>query len=116
MKCMETYFSASVMEKIDDILDRVEQLGSKVAVLNYGTAAQSLQIKSGQCNFYTNHISAFFICKYFELEIPDKDYSELLSNSQKGLYMNTLLHSNRIDVNFKPHQVYLFVSYTDRNI
>ncbi len=39
MKCMETYFSASVMEKIDDILDRVEQLGSKVAVLNYGTAA-----------------------------------------------------------------------------
>lgn len=26
-------------------------------------------------------ISAFFICKYFELEIPDKDYSELLSNS-----------------------------------
>ncbi len=38
-QCGETYFSASVMEKIDDILDRVEQLGSKVAVLDYGTAA-----------------------------------------------------------------------------
>lgn len=38
-QCGEEYFSASVMENIDDILDKVEHIASKIFILDYHTAA-----------------------------------------------------------------------------
>lgn len=37
-QCGDEYFTASVMEKIDIILDKVEELGSKVSILEYPAA------------------------------------------------------------------------------
>lgn len=38
-QCGEEYFSASVMERIDVLLDKVERLGSKVSIFDYQAAA-----------------------------------------------------------------------------
>lgn len=38
-QCGEEYFSSSVMEKIEDILDKVEHIASKIFILDYHTAA-----------------------------------------------------------------------------
>ena len=38
MKC-EQYLSASVAERIDDILDSIEKISSKIFILDYGKAA-----------------------------------------------------------------------------
>lgn len=38
-QCGEEYFTASVMEKIDDMLDQVEHISSKIFILDYHTAA-----------------------------------------------------------------------------
>lgn len=38
-QCGEEYFSTSVMENIDDILDKVEHIASKIFILDYHTAA-----------------------------------------------------------------------------
>ena len=38
-QCGEEYFSSSVVEKIEDILDRVEHIASKIFILDYHTAA-----------------------------------------------------------------------------
>ena len=38
-QCGDEYFSTSVMEKIEDILDKVEHIASKIFILDYHTAA-----------------------------------------------------------------------------
>ena len=38
-QCGETVFSASVMEKIDDILDKVQNIASKIFIMDYAKAA-----------------------------------------------------------------------------
>ena len=38
-QCGEEYLMASVAEKIDDILDRIEHIASKIFILDYATAA-----------------------------------------------------------------------------
>lgn len=38
-QCGDEYFTASVMEKIDDILDKVEKIASKIFIMDYQTAA-----------------------------------------------------------------------------
>lgn len=38
-QCGEEYFSATVMEKIDDILERLEKIASKIFIMDYQTAA-----------------------------------------------------------------------------
>lgn len=38
-QCGEEYFTTSVMEKIEDILDKVEHIASKIFILDYHTAA-----------------------------------------------------------------------------
>ncbi|MCC8150565.1 MAG: type II toxin-antitoxin system MqsA family antitoxin [Lachnospiraceae bacterium] len=38
-QCGEEFFSASVLEKIDDILERLEKIASKIFIMDYKTAA-----------------------------------------------------------------------------
>lgn len=38
-QCGEEYFPASVLERIDEILDKAEQIASKIYILDYHTAA-----------------------------------------------------------------------------
>lgn len=38
-QCGETVFSASVLEKIDNILDKVETIASKICIMDYSSAA-----------------------------------------------------------------------------
>ncbi len=38
-QCGEEFFRSSVAEKIDDILDSVEKIASKIFILDYSTAA-----------------------------------------------------------------------------
>ncbi|MDO4555693.1 MAG: type II toxin-antitoxin system MqsA family antitoxin [Lachnospiraceae bacterium] len=38
-QCGEEFFTATVMEKIDNILDRVEKIASKIFIMDYQTAA-----------------------------------------------------------------------------
>lgn len=38
-QCGEEYFSASVLEKIDNILERLEKIASKIFIMDYATAA-----------------------------------------------------------------------------
>lgn len=38
-QCGEEFFTALVMEKIDDILDKVEKIASKIFIMDYQTAA-----------------------------------------------------------------------------
>lgn len=38
-QCGEEFLKASVAEKIDDILDRIEKIASKIFILDYTTAA-----------------------------------------------------------------------------
>ncbi|MCD8333472.1 MAG: type II toxin-antitoxin system MqsA family antitoxin [Clostridiales bacterium] len=38
-QCGEEYFSASVLERIDDILERLEKIASKIFIMDYETAA-----------------------------------------------------------------------------
>lgn len=39
MQCGEVVYSASVVEKIDDILDRVKSIASKIFIMDYTKAA-----------------------------------------------------------------------------
>lgn len=39
IQCGEEFLIASVSEKIDDILDSIEKIASKIFILNYATAA-----------------------------------------------------------------------------
>ncbi|MEF2696296.1 MAG: type II toxin-antitoxin system MqsA family antitoxin [Blautia wexlerae] len=38
-QCGEEFFTSSVLEKIDDILDRLEQIASKIFIMDYATSA-----------------------------------------------------------------------------
>lgn len=38
-QCGEEFFTASVLEKIDDILDQLEKIASKIFIMDYTTAA-----------------------------------------------------------------------------
>ncbi|MCD8148262.1 MAG: type II toxin-antitoxin system MqsA family antitoxin [Clostridiales bacterium] len=38
-QCGEEFFSASVLERIDDILERLEKIASKIFIMDYKTAA-----------------------------------------------------------------------------
>ncbi|SFR64408.1 type II toxin-antitoxin system MqsA family antitoxin [Anaeromicropila populeti] len=38
-QCGEEFITVSVMEKIDEILERIEKVSSKVFIMNYHTAA-----------------------------------------------------------------------------
>ena len=38
-QCGEEFFTASVLEKIEDILDRLEQIASKIFIMDYASAA-----------------------------------------------------------------------------
>lgn len=38
-QCGEEFFTASVAEKIDDILDGLEKIASKIFIMDYSTAA-----------------------------------------------------------------------------
>jgi len=38
-QCGEEYFTASVMEKIDEILEKIENVASKIFIMDYQTAA-----------------------------------------------------------------------------
>ena len=38
-QCGETLYSASVMEKIDEILERIEKIASKIFIMDYRDAA-----------------------------------------------------------------------------
>ena len=38
-QCREEFLKASVAERIDDILDRIEKIASKIFILDYATAA-----------------------------------------------------------------------------
>ena len=38
-QCGEVVYSASVLEKIDDILDRVKSIASKIFIMDYAKAA-----------------------------------------------------------------------------
>ena len=38
-QCGEEYFTASVLEKIDDILEQLEKIASKIFIMDYTTAA-----------------------------------------------------------------------------
>lgn len=38
-QCGEEYFSASVSEKIDDILEQLEKIASKIFIMDFTTAA-----------------------------------------------------------------------------
>jgi YgiT-type zinc finger domain-containing protein len=38
-QCGEVVYSASVMEKIDDILDRIQNIASKIFIMDYNMAA-----------------------------------------------------------------------------
>lgn len=38
-QCGEVVFSASVMEKIDDIIEKVENIASKIMIMDYAKAA-----------------------------------------------------------------------------
>ena len=38
-QCGEVLYSASVMEKIDDILDSINNIASKIFIMDYGNAA-----------------------------------------------------------------------------
>ena len=38
-QCGEVVYSASVMEKIDDILDRIQNIASKIFIMDYDMAA-----------------------------------------------------------------------------
>ena len=38
-QCGEEFYTASVMERIDDILDKVEKIASKIFIMDYQTAA-----------------------------------------------------------------------------
>ena len=45
-QCGEEFFTMSVLEKIDDILERLEKIASKIFIMDYATAAQ--QFNSGK--------------------------------------------------------------------
>ena len=38
-QCGEEFFSTSVLEHIDDILERLEKIASKIFIMDYATAA-----------------------------------------------------------------------------
>ncbi len=38
-QCGEVVYSASIMEKIDDILDRLQNIASKIFIMDYSNAA-----------------------------------------------------------------------------
>ena len=38
-QCGEEFFTAFVLEKIDDMLDRLEQIASKIFIMDYATSA-----------------------------------------------------------------------------
>ena len=38
-QCGEVVYSASVMEKIDDIIDRIQNIASKIFIMDYNQAA-----------------------------------------------------------------------------
>lgn len=38
-QCGETVFSASVMDKIDEILDKIQNIASKIFIMDYNQAA-----------------------------------------------------------------------------
>lgn len=38
-QCGEVYYTASVLEKIDDILEKIEHIASKIFIMDYNTAA-----------------------------------------------------------------------------
>lgn len=38
-QCGEEFFAMSVLEKIDDILERLERIASKIFIMDYATAA-----------------------------------------------------------------------------
>lgn len=38
-QCGEEFFTAPVLEKIDDMLDRLEQIASKIFIMDYATSA-----------------------------------------------------------------------------
>ena len=38
-QCGEEFFTMSVLEKIDDILERLEKIASKIFIMDYATAA-----------------------------------------------------------------------------
>lgn len=38
-QCGDEYFSASVLERIDDIIEQLEKIASKIFILDYATAA-----------------------------------------------------------------------------
>lgn len=38
-QCGEEFFAVSVMEKIDDILEKIENIASKIFIMDYQTAA-----------------------------------------------------------------------------
>ena len=42
-QCGEEFLKASVAEKIDNILDRIEKIASKIFILDYTTAAWCMQ-------------------------------------------------------------------------
>lgn len=38
-QCGEVYYKASVLEKIDDILEKIENIASKIFIMDYSQAA-----------------------------------------------------------------------------
>ncbi len=38
-QCGEVFYKASVLEKIDELLEKVENIASKIFIMDYGTAA-----------------------------------------------------------------------------
>lgn len=38
-QCGEEFFTSSVLEKIDDILEQLEKIGSKIFIMDYAAAA-----------------------------------------------------------------------------
>lgn len=38
-QCGEAHYTTSVLEKIDDILDKIENIASKIFIMDYRTAA-----------------------------------------------------------------------------
>jgi YgiT-type zinc finger domain-containing protein len=38
-QCSEVFYKASVLEKIDDIIEKIENISSKIFIMDYKTAA-----------------------------------------------------------------------------
>lgn len=38
-QCGEVFFTASVLERIDEIIEKIENISSKIFIMNYSTAA-----------------------------------------------------------------------------